>query len=476
MKIKNTDINRKKSGYALLIALMLVSILTLGSTLLLHLSTQKALTENREVSQTLASLVAESGVHCAIAAIERGEETVDSDFEPIVLGDGTARITIVQTNVTGSASSDSDYYLLQSVGTWGNSSKMVGVLFRYTGEEVPPEVDELFQGALFCGGDATIGGFTDRTSIDLQGTGSMHANGMVNVLGGAEIRNGGSVSSCEGVDLQGARLLFLSFEPCIEADVTTPGVTASLETIFSRRSVNPSDYITGSIDLQKPEKKMINIDLEPFRVHAKANDVVSKIYTRQYRHRHFRGYSNFGFYHDCSFHDDDDHVFTDSYISNDEMGRSPWFVIRDHQEIRPKGGILWIEGNVAFMGRTEVDGCVIATGDIEIWGRMDHKSTNGLPAFMSVNGNVRLHCGAKVDGLVYSHNGDISVGSGAEINGAFVCPRGDFDDYFEGSVKYINSRPLGPNGSTVMQGGDTESSGSVTSDSDKAMQIVRWIW
>ncbi len=125
-------------------------------------------------------------------------------------------------------------------------------------------------------------------------------------------------------------------------------------------------------------------------------------------------------------------------------------VIGGCQTVDPAGGVLWVEGSIKFNGSSKIKACVIATGDIDVLGGMTHANPGGLPAFMSVNGNVLVGSGCKAYGLIYAHNGDVTISGDATVEGAFICPRGNFDHKGSGKVKYDNSRPYGSNGEIVM--------------------------
>ncbi|MBN2703385.1 MAG: hypothetical protein JXR23_04155 [Pontiellaceae bacterium] len=439
-------LNKSKDAFVLLIALAFVSLLALGSTFLLRVSTQKAYTENKRVYTEMARIIAESGVHISVSAIERDNSLIGSGFDPIPVGDGTATITITETDLSGdvslsSTSSNEKYYVLSSTGTWGNQVSTVGVLFRYTpASEGDSEIEELFGGAIFCGGDITMAG---GTSINLAGSGSVHANGNIRLTGGARFNSGSLVSTSSGLSLSGGVY--------VDADVnsaTTPSIP---------NWATYSSFISGSVSVGNVPEKMIEINLDPYRLYAENNDIPGQ----SYKNKPWN------------------YVYTDSYISADEL-KNGKLQVGSMQVVRPVGGVLWVEGEVKFAGGSVVDGCVIATGDIDVRGGMTHKPANGLPSFMSVSGNVDVGSGCTVYGLVYSHTGNIDIRGGATVQGAFICPRGDFTNHGGGSVVYDNSTPMGPNGEDVMQGVSNGGSGGSSggaggSGSEGILELVRWV-
>lgn len=460
-----------KDGSILLIALTLVMLISAGSALLLHVSTQKAFRENRQTYSEMARIVAESGIHKVLAEIRRNPSSINEEFSSVKINGGTATISVTEPDLNGGVSLSSNdsvekYYVLTSTGTWGKQTAKAGVLISVTAdEEVDPEVKELFEGAIFSGGAITLGGLTGMTAIDLNGTGKMHANGLVSLLGGAEIQGGGTVSSSEGVSLKaGADIL----NPYVKANITAPYISARKWYFFIESSVDYSQFTDGEFFSQAVGQKNIKMDLEPFRVYSKDRDIPGQSYS------------------DVSFRNGDGFVYTDSYISTDEMPGNT-LTIGENQEVRPNGGVMYVEGNVLFYGRLPIEGCIVATGDIDVYGRMKQKSVNGLPAFISVDGNINLWSSVlamifegrkSVYGLVYADKGEITVCGGAEIEGAFVG-QSDVNILLGGSVDYVNSRPLGPNGENVMLGADDEgtgsSGGSTGGTTEGGVRVVRWI-
>ncbi|MBN2163952.1 MAG: hypothetical protein JXR25_14685 [Pontiellaceae bacterium] len=434
--------SKRKRGYALLIGLFFVSLMSLGSMMLLQISRQKVYSESLRADAARARLVAEGGVHWAYAAIEREDATVESAFDDIVIGDGVASVSISEVDeATGSAlsstsSGDGRYYLMDSVGSSHDREEKAAVLMKQAGSGSGAGVDEevlaLFDGVIFCGGDLRMVG---GTYIDLDGS-SAHANGSITMTGSANFQGYGSVSSSTEIDLSGGN-----------AKIYGNAVAPVISVPSWAKWMAPDYFITGSQVVAEVPEQMIELDLEPFRVYAAANDIPGQSYKSTAWN----------------------YVFTDSYFSEDEMPNNGKLTIAACQTVRPSSGVLWVEGDITFAGSSVVQGCIIATGDIKVCGGMEDKPDGGLPSFMSLNGDVEIASGCTVYGLVYAHNGEIKISGDADVEGAFICPRGNFTNCGSGKVIYDNSRPSGPGGISIMlpaaEGGE---GGGVA-------EVVRWV-
>lgn len=413
-------INKSKDAFVLLIALAFVSLLALGSTFLLTVSSQKAYTELRRTQTEMARIIAESGVHISIAAILRGEKSVVSDFDPIEIGDdGTATIEIEESGDASFSSTGSNekYYDLTSTATYGKQKATVQVLLRVTGDDGDSDGDEYFDGSVFCDKDLEMVG---AASVDVGGGGSVHANGVISLKGSASFANANLVSSSTKIDMSGGNAK-------IHGSALAP--TISLPDWAKWQA--PDYFITGGVEEGSVARKEAWIDTEPYKLLAVANDISGS------------DYGNIG---------GGGYTFSDSYISQGELKNGSKGVSfgGGGGVIAPAGGVLWIEGDVTFGGSCTVKGCVIATGTINVQGGMTHESVNSkFPSFMSLNGNVNIGSGCVVYGLVYADQGNIDVSGAATVHGAYIARNGSFSNSGSGSVIARGSLPTGPKGEDV---------------------------
>ncbi len=414
--------NTNKEGYALIMSLVFVGLVAMGATLLFRVTTQKVYFETKNANRIKARIIAEAGVRRAYAQIKDDSSALGEPFGDLAIGGDVAEISLSNLDENGgnglsSVSGGGTYYLLSATGNCNGETARAAVVIKSTSsssaEPVSPEILQLFDGAIFCGGDARMVG---GTYIDLAGA-TAHVNGSLTMTGSAQFRNGGSVSSSSRIDMSGGN-----------SKIYGDAIAPSIPLPSWAKWMAPDYFITGAKTEAEVPEQMIEINLEPFRMYAAAHDVAGN------------SYKNTAW----------DYVFTDSYFSEDEMPKNGTLTIGAKQTVRPSCGVLWVEGDITFAGSSVVQGCVIATGNIKVCGGMEHKPDGGLPSFMSLNGDVDIAAGCTVYGLVYAHNGEIKISGDADVEGAFICPRGDFDNSGSGKVIYDNSRPYGPNGENVM--------------------------
>ncbi len=392
----------------MLLGLILIGLIAMGTSLLLRASSQKVFTERRQADRTYAKIIAEAGAHKAVAMIKADPSLISQPIADSTISGGTSSVVI-----TTNSSSGTSEYLLTSVGTYHEEEVEVALVVQHAGgsasTEPDPVVLELFDGALFCGGDTKMVG---GSWIDMAGA-TAHVNGKIVMTGSAQFRDGTLVSSSTSIKLSGYPEIFSNV-----AVPTAPSIPWG----------SPSTFIHGTIAIGPVPEQMIEIDLEPFRTYALAGDIPGQ----NYKHTAWN------------------EVYTDPYISADEMPSNGKLTIGGCQTVNPVGGVLWVEGSIKFAGSSTIKACVIATGNVDVLGGMTHANPGGLPAFMSVNGRMHVGSGCKAYGLIYAHNGDILIDGDATVEGAFICPRGNFDNRGSGKIEYDNSRPYGPNGEIVM--------------------------
>jgi len=114
-----------------------------------------------------------------------------------------------------------------------------------------------------------------------------------------------------------------------------------------------------------------------------------------------------------------------------------------HDTIIP-GGVLWVNGSFTVSGSMKVVGCIIATGDITFAGQGDFSRVGGMPALVSVNGNITLSGTGKITGLIYVKNGGLTKSGSGEVAGSILC-KGNFTKSGSWStLTYIKSLPMPP--------------------------------
>ena len=410
--------NTKKDGYALALSMLFIGLISVGTTVLYKMSMQKSDFEERSADRIMARIVAEAGIHQAYALVKLDSNQLSQEFADVSVGDEIASITVSEVNdaevgLSSASADNSKYYLMKSTATCNDSTVSAAVIIKSStstsDEPVDPEVLELFDGAVFCGGDANMVGASE---VDLGG-GTAHVNGTITMRGSSKFLNGSLVSCSSTITLKGS--------PTIDSSVAVPSTPSIPWGDFST-------FIFGTLSVQDVPEQMIELDLETFRLYAVENDIEGQSYPS--------GTWNY--------------TYTDSYISEDELPKKGTLQIASCQVVNPAGGVLWVEGDVHIAGSSVINGCVIATGDIKVVGGMTHKQATGFPSFMSVNGDVDIGSSCDVYGLVYAHNGDISISGAANVFGAFICPRGNFTQGGSGNVICSKSRPSGPNGQNVM--------------------------
>jgi len=410
-----------RQGYALIISIIFVGLIALGSILLFRSSSQKAFTERKRANRIRATMIAEAGAHQAMALLKADPSLVDEAFADLSINGGTCSIVISDLDGESAsvncvdAGSGEVRKLLTSTGTYNGEEVEVALVFTQASgggsSGTDPRVLELFDGALFCGGNALMDG---ATYINLAGA-TAHVNGQITLAGSAGFQNGTLVSSSTGITLGWSTHIYAS---AAAPSITTPSQWCDV-----------SSLIHGTIAVGAVPPEEIEIDLDPFRLFALAGDIPG------------HNYQNVAW----------NYQYTDPYISADEIpGGTLKIVGNSYKKVVPNGGVLWVEGNVEFTGDSPVHACVVATGSISFKGATIHVQPGGLPALMTIDGTLEVGAGCTVYGLVYSHNGDILISGDATVEGAFICPRGNFTNHGSGKIEYDNSRPYGPNGEIVM--------------------------
>jgi hypothetical protein len=115
-------------------------------------------------------------------------------------------------------------------------------------------------------------------------------------------------------------------------------------------------------------------------------------------------------------------------------------------EVKPNGGIMWVNGKLRMSTSDNMIGCFIATGDLDITGSGDQIKVGDFPAVISRDGDIDISGSGKFHGLMYAKNGDFDKTGSGDVVGSIICA-GEFDK--AGSwedMAYEYSEPTPPGG------------------------------
>jgi hypothetical protein len=112
------------------------------------------------------------------------------------------------------------------------------------------------------------------------------------------------------------------------------------------------------------------------------------------------------------------------------------------------GGVMWVNGDFNYSGSGDVNGSIIATGNISISGSGNFTAASTYPALASSGGDIDMSGSGKVSGLIYAGIGDVTKSGSGEVAGSMICG-GTFTKSGGWSVfTYKNSAPIPPGGCT----------------------------
>ncbi len=133
-------------------------------------------------------------------------------------------------------------------------------------------------------------------------------------------------------------------------------------------------------------------------------------------------------------------------------------------EVKPNGGVMWVNGKLRMSTSDNMIGCFIATDDVDITGSGDQIKVGDFPAIISRDGDIDISGSGKFHGLLYAKNGDFDKTGSGDVVGQIICA-GEFDK--AGSwetMVYENSKPTPPGG------------GGSTPDDDAKVKIAPTAW
>ncbi|MFC1467378.1 hypothetical protein ACFLQY_01610 [Verrucomicrobiota bacterium] len=113
----------------------------------------------------------------------------------------------------------------------------------------------------------------------------------------------------------------------------------------------------------------------------------------------------------------------------------------------PPGGILWVNGPLTLSGQVTINGCVIATGDINSSLSGGMTRYGDYPTLISRDGDVKITSQGDYEGLLYVPNGDFSMSGGGMIAGQIMVAGNMYKSGNSDAFTFINSAPIPPGGS-----------------------------
>ena len=120
--------------------------------------------------------------------------------------------------------------------------------------------------------------------------------------------------------------------------------------------------------------------------------------------------------------------------------------------VKPNGGVMWVNGDLKLTTNDPIEGCFIATGNIDIAGHCNHSKVGYLPALMSRDGDIDISGNGNYNGLIYCKTGRFEKTGGGSIHGSIIC-QGEFVRNGGSDIYvYENSTPVPPG--TVTNSGD----------------------
>ena len=406
--------NKKaKQGHALIIALVFIGLMMMSVAMVFHVSAQKAYTEEHRSNRMKANMIAEAGAHVVMANIRKDPSLINQPIEDMEINGGVCSVVI--TNTPGSTVSSTDDVLkkmLVSTGSYSGETGESALVFTYsvgTPRLVTPRTESIFtDSGLFCNNGRLLGiSFVDLNGLDA------HCNGELEILGGAIVKNGNWVTTCNAMNLEGLMR--------IHANTAAPEYNTPL-------FISASTFIDGTIQTRAVAHEDIDLDVDIFHDYAVGNGSMGQC---------CGGVFSGG-------------TLTDSYIAGDELDDKGTLTIRGWQTIAPVGGVLWVEGNVVLEGGSRVEGCIIAAGNISMGGIMYQRNPNGIPSLVAINGDISLVGASRTKGLLFARNGDILTFGVCLVDGALIAPHGDVKFCGGQVIQCESCAPYGPHGECVM--------------------------
>jgi hypothetical protein len=131
-------------------------------------------------------------------------------------------------------------------------------------------------------------------------------------------------------------------------------------------------------------------------------------------------------------------------LANGEVHKGPFVLTKSYT---PKGGILWVDGDVDLSGSKSVafNGQIIATGNVKIGGQMSITAPEGGFAIATENGNIYNSTTGTIKGLIYAKNGDYEQTGNGNVEGQFIINGSISKGGNSDVVVYKKYIPVNPN-------------------------------
>ncbi|MCC5849985.1 MAG: hypothetical protein JJU29_18010 [Verrucomicrobia bacterium] len=410
----NSDLSfhTRREGGALVTVVMMTLVMSIVLGSLASVSRQRVHTFRRESDRIRALSISEAGLHNAIRALAadasllngNGLVTTNPNFS-----NGSYQVVITKPN-----GMKDDIFLLTSTGQYRNQTRVSAatIAARVHSEETETPTGPTLTGAfgpaaLFAGAQLSLQG---GTNVYLGEYGA-HATGSV-VMSGSANFHGKYVSTNGPLTLNGNPQLHLDGGAgFIHADgtVTLKG-TINGSQIFSSSQIvgdwgtnTQAEHVAPNVSYpawyspapsvtqqQVPTSPIMNlppIDVDAYRAHAQAHEY------------YFEG----------------NQTLNRSWLTKDIRDRTGENVTNNRTDIRPAGGVFFVDGNVNLSSDMEMYGMIIATGNIQVNGNSTLINVTEFPALISVNGNITINGGAtaREAGWVYAMNGNVTANGGA---------------------------------------------------------------
>lgn len=378
-----------RAGYALVIAVLVMSILMISLGMIMQLGRQRIHTAKRHIERTRAIAYAEAAIDYAYAilsedfdlrkdskAFQLPAELQARASEGSFFQDGVYRLVMGQADGSDGDSSFGDayvesdfcsgsfgvnltsvsnrYVIINAGGRCGTAEGFVEVVIEdiYAGSGSQNTVDysdmDGFNYAILSGGDFS---FKGCGTVDGGDCGKLHSNSRVDINGSA--RTQVNVSSSMSISV---------------GNNTVIGTLSAPQLDLHKKA----DITGGTSQVDVSPVLIPDIDLTPYYNWANTNNEV---------------YEN---------------GFTTS------------------SDYTPIGGVLYVIGDVHISGHATINGSIIATGNIHVSGHVEIVPTQSVFAMATESGHIVNTSSATINGLVYSKIGNYKQTANGTLVGQII--------------------------------------------------------
>lgn len=401
-----------RGGGALVTVVLMTLVMSLVLATLATSARHRVHTLQRQTVRTQALSIAEAGLHMAFRALAE-DITLASDGG-LVINNTAFAGGAFEVRAFSPSGTEDGVWLLQSTGLYRGQERVsvATVAWRSSGDEEERGGGSHLPGpfgpaALFAGGNLVLSGGTNVNTGEF----GAHANGGVTLSGGPHFHTK-FLSTNGGMTLNGNPQLVLdggvgqmhADGPVILRGNVQGSMISSSSDItgnwgFTTNAQHVSPTVTypnwfspaPNVDQQSVDTvvsmQLPPLDVQAYRAFAQANNW------------HFQG----------------NQQITRGWLTQLIRNRTGENVNNNRTDIRPEGGVFFVEGNVGLASDMEMVGMIIATGNITINGGSTVNNPTQFPALVSVNGNITIGGGARMTqpGWVYAMNGNVTGTGGA---------------------------------------------------------------